>query len=276
MIAMKIYTLNLIVCIYGLGLFLWWWSKTRKATTVYMYVTALFAAEAIEKAIHLWTGHELVYHDNKERFVEIILSDSWWIYSSPSLIVYLFMIYAMTTRIIKTKRALKRAISKTPPKKSKAEKNVLVISNVKATRKFTRGTFANNGIDYYEAETLLEGFDYITGGKHLSIILIGLSVIEDAGFRAREVLEIIRRENPWCIVVALSRAPNSYELFEARRAYFDDYVYLPIKQETLLATYSRWLAKVRRWRKIKGTERRVREGRIFDRSNIKTREGDLP
>lgn len=272
MIAFTIYLLSTFACAYGLLLFLWWWKKTGKATTIYIYVTLLFAAELIAKTIHMITGYILVVQNNPNAFVDIILSHIWWIAELPSLIIFTLMLYAMTKRLHHTMTELRRIKEKRPPAKVKPERNVLVISKFKETRDFMQAAFTINDVTYYESADLLQGYELLVRDRYISVVMIGLSSIESCGFSAQRVIENIKKENPWCVVVALSRSPNLYELFASRRAYFDDYVYLPIDVDILLATYERWLARVSRWRKIEGIDRRVRSGMVWNRRTVVSRE----
>lgn len=272
MIAFLMYLIGSVFCAYGLLMFLWWWKKTGKATTIYIYVTLLFGAELIEKIIHMWTGYILVVEQNHSLFVDILLSDLWWLSEFPSLVVFTIIIFIMTRRIYHTAIELKRAKEKKVPTEKNPDRNVLVISKVKKTKDFMRSAFIINNVKYYEADNLLQGYELMVRDKYVSVIMIGLNVIEECGFSAQRIIDGIKRENPWCIVVALSRTPNLYELFSSRRAYFDDYVYLPVDANILLATYERWISRITRWHRIEGKDRRIREGMIWDRRTIRSRE----
>lgn len=66
--------------------------------------------------------------------------------------------------------------------------------------------------------------------------MIGLNVIQNENMTQETVVRLIKKERPWCVVVATSRTANMYELAEARRAFFDDYLYLPVRPAILRAT----------------------------------------
>jgi CheY-like chemotaxis protein len=236
---------------------------------MYIFVTLIFVAEFIEKTVHGWTGYILVIEQNSDLFLDILLSNVWWIAELPSLIVFTVMMVAMSTRIYKTYIAARREPEK--PRPIRSSRNVLVVSNVKATKNFMRGLFITNGVEYYQASNLVDGFDKLVSSKPISVVLIGLSAIDESGMKARDVIQIVKKENPWCIVVALTRSPNIYELFEVRRSYFDDYVYLPVPGELLIASYERWLSRINRWRQIKNGDRRKKKGIIKDRKGLSYR-----
>jgi len=273
---MYVFIVNAFVCAYAVLLFIWWWKYTGRATQVYKFVTLLFVSGLLENAMFAYSRYIEYYGGDHGVDAHFAFTHHrfWWVVATPTFIAFSLITIAMTFRILKTKIALKKITEHSKPSQRMVSKNVLVVSAVKETRNFMKGLFINNSIDYYQTNNLIEAFDCLVHGKSFSVVMIGLSIIEESGLSARIVIDIIRRENPWCMIVAITRQPSAYELFEVRRAYFDDYIYLPIRPGVLIATYLRWLSKVRRWRSIKGVERRMRDGIIFDRKNIKEREGD--
>jgi DNA-binding response OmpR family regulator len=271
--SFHVYFLNSLVCFYGLLIFLWWWNKTGKATEIYIFITCLFAAECFEKSLLAFIRYILTYDKNPELFREIITSWYWSYISLPTTLVFLSITFLMTKRIYSTYRALKRSPEIIRPA-GEPPKNVLVISSVTKTKEFMRGAFVGNGIEYHQSGNLCHSFEKLVTEKNISVVLIGLSCIEEASMKASDVVRIIKRENPWCVVVAMSRNPNLYELFETRRSYFDDYIYLPIDVPILIATYTRWLQRIRRWSGLGVRERRRRKGTLFNRSNLSVRDGE--
>jgi len=259
------YILCLLFTTWGFVLFSWWWRKTGKATAVYKYITILFLAETIEKSIFVWIRYNR-YYGNWDLYDFINVSTSWyWSYVSlPTTIAFGVIVTAMTARIITTHRSAKRDPGKV--RAPNVDRSALVVSSYEETRLFFSGTFVANDVRYLEATDLVQGFDLLVTNNDVSVVIIGLSAVENAGVKAIDVVESIRRENPWCVVVALSRTPTRYELFEARRAHFDDYLYLPIEPEKLMATFERWLAKVTRWKTMGGNEWRLRRAVLFNRS----------
>lgn len=270
MIAFFLYILNVAICLYGLSVFVWWWSKTGKATNMYAYVTLLFAAALIEKSAHLWSGYILVFKNDHKSFVDIILSPTWYLASIPTLTIFSLMMFSMTKRIYKTYIATGQEPENIRPVRS--SRNVLVISNVKKTHSFLRGFFITNGVDYHQASTIVRGFDLLVATESVSVVMVGLKAIEESGMKAEDVAKIIKQKNPWCIVVAMSREPNIFELYESRRAFFDDYAYLPIRGEILMFMYERWLARINRWRRIDRRDRRSTVGEVINRKGIIVRD----
>lgn len=218
----------------------------------------------------MWTGHILVVQQNSDLFLHILLSHIWWAAELPSLVIFTIMMLAMTFRIRQTYLAAKKLPEFVKPIKS--ARNVLVVSNRKETKSFMRGLFITNGVEYFQSSNLADGFDRLVSSNPISVILLGLSAIDESGMRAKDVIQVIKRENPWCIVVALTRSPNLYELFEVRRSYFDDYVYLPIDGALLMASYERWINRINRWRRIKKGDRRRKSGVIKDRKGLRYRD----
>jgi CheY-like chemotaxis protein len=271
--ALYVYAYSALICLIGLFLFLWWWRKTRKATDVYIYVTILLGGEFFEKAILTWMRYLSRFEPTgwDEIHTNIVTSPFWWLVGIPTAISFSLIIGAMFMRIYRTSKAMRGSPESLKPI-GVANRNILLVSTFKTTRKFMRELFTAEGIEYHQSKTLMHGFEKLVTEKQISVVLIGLSAIEQSEMKARDILSVIRRENPWCIVVALSRSPNMYELFEARRAFFDDYIYLPARAGLLIATYERWLAKINRWRRINQKDRRRKDGKITDRKCIECRE----
>ena len=88
----------------------------------------------------------------------------------------------------------------------------------------------------------------------------------------KAVLNLIKKERPWAFVIALTRTPNIYELFEVRRSFFDDYIYLPVDPDILITIFNLSISRVNRWRQIKYSERRKNlNGSIINRKNFRFR-----
>jgi len=266
--AFHIYFITSIICLYGFLLFIWWWRKTGKATEVYKYITVLFFAEFIEKLVFTLLRYASQYgsESGMELHRQIVTHYLWWTIGIPTAIAFGLIVVAMTLRVRKTLYNIKNTTYPTPKiKYDRPKRNVGVLSPNEKTRSALNIAFGENDITCYALSSLLDGFSLIIDKKYVSVLMIDLDAFENSVHTAKEVVEIIRRENPWCVIVAISDSPNVWELFGARRAAFDDYLYLPIDAGILIATYNRWYSKVKRWRHIETKDRRVRKGKIFDR-----------
>lgn len=270
--AFHVYGIHTLICIVGFIIFVWWWKKTGRATEVYRYFTILFAAQAVEKGIFTYLRWMAQYgHDNgMEVHRKIVTHPLWPLVAVPTTVVFGIIVVAMIIRIYKTNKALKIPLRSTAPIGG-VERRVLIISAVEATHKLTSQIFEPNKVECYHAKTALEGLEILISYRDIPVVLIGLSSIEQSELSQDQLVMMIKAENPWAIVVAISRMPNLYELFETRRAFFDDYLYLPVDAIIVMKRYERWIERVNRWRQIDLTDRRKNPGRIRDRKNIKQR-----
>lgn len=272
--VLYIYILCAVACGWGFILFIWWWQKTKKATEVFKFITILLLAEFVEKTtfsvLRIWNlsgGHnELALEKYKAVFF------SWWwpLVTAPTTIAFTLIVGAMTIRVFKSYRAYRRPADVIRPK-GEVSRSVLVISAVDQTRQFMKGLFVSNGIKYNQAKDFLHGLEILIMEDEVPVVMIGLSAIEDAGLTQRDVVTMVKKERPWAVVVAMTREPNMYELFETRRAFFDDYLHLPAHPQFVIRCYNRWVNRINRWRSIEHRERRIRRGQIGDRRNITVR-----
>lgn len=60
------YLFSLIVCLYGAGLFIWWWGKNGSASSVFVYVTLIFLGEFVESAMSIYARHLKALHGLEE------------------------------------------------------------------------------------------------------------------------------------------------------------------------------------------------------------------
>jgi len=272
MTAFHMYAVNAAISLYGALLFLWWWRKTGRATGIYILVTVLFVAEFIEKTVFAWLRYIIQYgpYPTTVAHREIVTSPQWWLVALPTTIAFGLIVVVMTRRIFRSNRAMKRA-SSAPISPAPASKHLLLISNRKATRVFMRNVFATAQINYSQTESVVGGLESLVSQPSVSVVVIGLSAIEDSGLKQSTVVKMIKKERPWCYVIALSRQPNLYELVEARRSFFDDYLYLPIRAGALLSHFERWISKVNRWKRLDYYDRRRKNGTISQRHGIRIR-----
>lgn len=246
------YTLIAAICLFGAGIFFWWWYRIGRATEVYAMVAFLFLAVGLEKAALAWW------------------TNAPWVVSIPTVVAFSVFLAVMITRIYQTNRQVKRCFF--PVRQTGAiKRSVLCISDIHATRAFFRGVCATNRIEYCQSGTILHGLELLIQDRDIAVVLIGMRTIESTGLSQRAVVEMVKKENPYCVVVAMTRQPNLWELFEARRAFFDDYLYLPVDPPILIGQMDRWMARVGRWRRLDYYDRRRSEGDYIDRGNLRIR-----
>lgn len=58
-----VYFISALVCIYGSGLFVWWWKKQRGASSVFAYVTMIFMGELLESGVSLYSRYLRIHED---------------------------------------------------------------------------------------------------------------------------------------------------------------------------------------------------------------------
>jgi len=273
--ALYIYVACAVATIWGFIIFSGWWYRTGQATTVFKYITFLFGAEAFEKTVFSFLRWYNLHGATMQNYQDVFASKWWFAITLPTTLVFILIVFVMTSRIIQSYMAINRSPN-VPKQLSPTSRKVLVISNVQETRRFMRGAFISNNIGYNEARDVSGGIEMLLHDSEIAVVLIGLSSIEASGLHSEEVVKIIKRERPWAIVVAMTRTPNIYELFEMRRSYFDDYIYLPIRPSLLITVFDAAIGKINRWKKMNFKERRKKsDGVISDRRNFRMREKSM-
>ena len=89
--------LLVVICMYGFGMFAWWWKKIGKATEVYVYVTMLFLGLAISSAEIVWARY--LHSMSIEAYKAFITSPAWSIGPGLLLLTVLAIVIRMTKRI---------------------------------------------------------------------------------------------------------------------------------------------------------------------------------
>lgn len=100
--VMWLYIAAVIICIYGFGLFVWWWAKMKDASAVYIYVTLLFAGEIFNYSIQFWSRYLRVTGCSFE-YTLFVNSPLWFIRLFIPVACLLAIIIHMTYRVIKNK-----------------------------------------------------------------------------------------------------------------------------------------------------------------------------
>ena len=91
-----------IICLYGFGLFAWWWRRVGSATEVYAYVTFLYLTGSIPLGLGVlqrWSYY------NALEFHEYYIHSLWYGFRTIPLGVTLLLIVGrMTQRVLRTKQ----------------------------------------------------------------------------------------------------------------------------------------------------------------------------
>jgi hypothetical protein len=96
-----LYALTTFVCLYGWGLFGYWWVKCRfHASAVFLYVMWLFFTIGLEAGISCYARMMRVAGDRVE-YDEFTLSTVWQLKLLPLLFVLLFIVIHMTARLVR-------------------------------------------------------------------------------------------------------------------------------------------------------------------------------
>jgi len=105
--TMWMYAITASTSAYGLCLFIWWWAKSGDASTMFAYITMLFAGGLWETVIEAYSrGLKLTGH--LELYNHILYDSLWW--PSRCLLrnaILLAIMVHMTFRVVRSCRARK-------------------------------------------------------------------------------------------------------------------------------------------------------------------------
>lgn len=100
--VMWIYTYDMVICLAGFIIFLWWWIRLRTASEVYAYITFLLLATAVERLIAL-SVRALMYYDI-EKAGDALNSLAWILRTIPGTVIMGLIVLRMALRACRTLR----------------------------------------------------------------------------------------------------------------------------------------------------------------------------
>ena len=95
-VTLYTYFINLVLAIYGSGLFFWWWAKKRSASAVFAYVSFLFVGEIVEVSMSLYARYLLIA--SREEYTTFLLGPYWPFRKIVTLIAFICIIIHMSHR----------------------------------------------------------------------------------------------------------------------------------------------------------------------------------
>ena len=95
--TVRVYIFDLIVALYGTGLFFWWWIKQGKASSMYAYVSFLFFGEIIEVGMMLYASG-LRYFSTMEEYQVFLSAPLWALRKVVTLAAFIFIVVHMSYR----------------------------------------------------------------------------------------------------------------------------------------------------------------------------------
>jgi len=93
-----IYSMTLLVALYGAFLFLWWWEKKGRASAVFAYVTFMFIGEILESSLSLYARY-LYFKDNHDGYYNFVNSWIWPGRKIITLIAFLLIVVHMSYKV---------------------------------------------------------------------------------------------------------------------------------------------------------------------------------
>ena len=123
------------------------------------------------------------------------------------------------------------------------EKKILVVDDEERIRDMLEKLFSRANYTVHCAESAEKALDIL---RQESIMVMVLD-LELPGMNGVELCKHIRKQNPVCIIYALTGYANLFSLLECRIAGFDDFFIKPVNLEMLLKASQEAFEKIERW-----------------------------
>ncbi len=125
------------------------------------------------------------------------------------------------------------------------EKTLLVVDDEESLRSFFRDILTDEGYRVLTAEGAIDALE-IMSHEQVGLLLLDLNLF---GMNGIELCRKIRRENPLCILYAMTGWTGLFEVEECREAGFDDFFAKPLPVDFLFRVVEDAFEKLSRWRK---------------------------
>lgn len=243
-----------VVTAVGFCLFAWWWWKNRKATPVYAYITFLFLTEVLMH-INLLPGDKPLLHNY----------EAWVLFFHGAVLTGI--VFHVVKKIIGDhKRRKKFMVRKRTPLDKDFKEEVLIIDDseevIDILRRGMAMVFPN--LKIHTAYNANDALDIFYENTDINLIITDINLPRMNGF---ELCEVVKKQCPWTVMVAMTGYSDDYEFWNAREIGFDDYIAKPFGLKDIAAILRRELAKISRWKSSR-LQNRDRKEALKDESGI--------
>ena len=120
---------------------------------------------------------------------------------------------------------------------------ILIVDDEKLIRDIFENSLTKAGYKVCSAESAEQALE-ILSGKDILVIFSDLKLTKMSGY---ELCKIIRQNNPVTIIYAVTGYTTIFDIFESRRAGFDDFFIKPFSIERLIKAAQEAFEKLERW-----------------------------
>ncbi len=123
------------------------------------------------------------------------------------------------------------------------EKKILFVDDEEGILDMLEKLFSRANYTVRCAESAEKALD-ILRQESIMVMVLDLKL---PGMNGVELCKHIRKQNPVCIIYALTGYANLFNLLECRGAGFDDFFVKPVNPEVLLKAFQEAFEKIERW-----------------------------
>jgi DNA-binding response OmpR family regulator len=123
------------------------------------------------------------------------------------------------------------------------EKKILFVDDEERILDMLEKLFSTANYTVRCAESAEKALD-ILRQESIMVMVLDLKL---PGMNGVELCKHIRKQNPVCIIYALTGYANLFNLLECRGAGFDDFFVKPVNPEVLLKAFQEAFEKIERW-----------------------------
>jgi len=123
------------------------------------------------------------------------------------------------------------------------DNTILIVDDEKAIRDIFERVLTKAGYTIYSAESAEQALDIL---KDQDILVI-FSDLRLPNMNGYDLCKIIRERNPVALIYAITGYTTIFDIFDSRRAGFDDFFVKPFSIEDLLKAVQDAFEKLERW-----------------------------
>ncbi len=124
------------------------------------------------------------------------------------------------------------------------EKRILLVDDEVPILKMMARAFTRAGYEIATAESAEAALELIKTYKYL-VLFLDLNL---PGMNGIDLCRRIRKDNPLCIIYAVTGFASAFEVFDCRQAGFEDYFTKPVELKKLLDAAGQAFQKLARWK----------------------------
>lgn len=225
------------VSLVGFTLFLYWWVRTGRATSGFIYVTILLFVIFFENLV--------------ETYMKYIKGPLWTLNSVVMMVTVITLVAHMLWRVVSvTRKTMQLRNQLKQNAKDAPQCVVLVVEDDMQIPSILHDFFnrCHPGVQMLLAVTPDEAMEIVAGNKNIDVVLCDMDFKGSAS--GLDVCDYIKPRIPHATLIGMTGYPARYSPIMARKRGFDDYFIKPFRLKDLNSSLNYYLSRKERWREL--------------------------